>query len=156
MRKLNPAWVDKAREVVNGCPYFTLQSMAIEELDAGGTSRIVIEVDRKHLQPFGMVHGGVFSSLVDAAAFWAVYAGLDEELGMTTAEMKLNYLAPTDKGRLIGLGRTIKLGRSLALGEAGITDGEGKLLAHGVGTFMILPDLKLGIEMDWPAKFVSD
>ena len=37
---------------------------------------------------------GVFSSLIDACGFWAAYTELDEGQGMTTVEMKLNYLAP--------------------------------------------------------------
>jgi len=41
-----------------------------------------------------MVHGGVFASLVDTAAYWAVYAEVDEGKRMTTVEMKLNFLAP--------------------------------------------------------------
>jgi len=31
------------------------------------------------MQPFGVVHGGVFSSLIDAAGFWAVYSQANEE-----------------------------------------------------------------------------
>jgi len=115
-----------------------------------------VVVQEKHLQPFGFVHGGVYSSLVDAAAFWAVYSEVDEELGMTTVELKLNFLAPASKGRLITKGKSIKVGKVLCLGEASIEDERGKLLAHGTSTMMILRDLKIKGSREFPPKFLED
>lgn len=153
MNRLNPEWVEAIQKVVNPCPYFALQSMEIAELTPGG-SRLEIVLEHKHLQPFGIVHGGVFSSLIDAAGFWALFADAPEGVGMTTVEMKLNYLAPSaGNGRLIGLGRALKLGRTLGLAEARVEDEAGRLLAHGTVTLMVLPDLKL-LGGELPAKFI--
>ena len=71
-----------------------------------------------HLHPFSMVPGGVFVSLVDEAAYWALYAEVEEGKWMATVEMKLNFLAPARAGKLVAEGRRIKLGRTLGLGEA--------------------------------------
>ena len=135
-KQINPEWVREIQKAVNPCPYFELQQMAVTDL-TWGTSRVEIELDKRHLQPFGLVHGGVFASLIDAAGFWAVYSVADAEVGMTTGELKLNYLAPAVSGRLIGLGRCLKLGRSLGLGEASVEDDDGRLLAHGTTTVMV-------------------
>jgi uncharacterized protein (TIGR00369 family) len=102
-----------------------------------------------------MVHGGVFSSLVDATAFWAVFPLLAEGLGLTTVEMKLNYLAPVVTGRMTAVGRCLKLGKTLALGEAQVQDGEGRLLAHGTATLMVLPGLSLRDASECPPKFIE-
>ena len=91
MRKLNPAYLQAVYDQVNACPYFSLLSMEIKMLE-WGESRIEVAVQEKHLQPFGLVHGGVFSSLIDATAYWAVYPQIDEGVGMTPVEMKLNCL----------------------------------------------------------------
>ena len=72
MSEVNPQWIEATKRTVNECPYFILQSMSLLEL-GGGRSRLEIEVQNKHLQPFGIVHGGVFSSLIDAAGFWATF-----------------------------------------------------------------------------------
>jgi uncharacterized protein (TIGR00369 family) len=104
---------------------------------------VEIDLDHRHLQPFGVVHGGVFASIIDAAGFWAVYSQADPAVGMTTVELKLNYLAPAANGRLIALGRSIKLGRSLGLGEARVESEEGRLLAHGTTTVILQPDMPL-------------
>jgi uncharacterized protein (TIGR00369 family) len=154
MRKLNPAFLETVAKTINGCPYFTLISMEMKEM-AYGQCRIEVDVGEKHLQNFGIVHGGVYSSLADAAAFWAVYSQIDEALGMTTVEIKLNFLAPTSTGRLIAKGRSIKVGKTLCLGEALIEDKGGKLLAHGTSTMMAMRELTMKEGSAFPPKFLE-
>ena len=115
-----------------------------------------ISLEEKHLQPFGMVHGGVFSSLIDASAFWAVFPLLDEGLGLTTVEMKLNYLSPTLKGKMVARGQCLKLGKTLALGQSEIHDQKGRLLAHGTATLMVQSGLTLGTDDSSPPKFIQN
>ena len=153
MKTLNPRYLETVARQVNDCPYFRLISMEILDL-AWGRSRLVVEVRKDHLQPFGMVHGGVFLSLIDAAAFWAVYPCLDEEDGMTTVELKLNYLSPAVEGRLEAEGRTVKVGRTLSLAEASVTDGKGRLFAHGTATLMRIRGLELQETDPLPSKFL--
>jgi len=154
MPLLNPAWVAAVSGLVGHSPYFQLQSMGIADLGQG-TARLEIDLQNKHLQPFGMVHGGVFSSLVDAAGFWAVYTQTAPHLGLTTVEMKLNYLAPATTGRLVGLGRCLKLGKTLSLAEARVEAHDGRLLAHGTVTLMALEGLVLAGQDGLPAKFLE-
>jgi len=154
MRNLNPEYVKAVEKLVNSCPYFSLLSMHITGL-TWGESQLEILVQEKHFQPFGMVHGGVFASLIDAAAFWAVYTQVPEELGMTTVELKLNYLAPFKTGRMIARGKSLRVGKTLCLGEAGILDEEETLLAHGTSTMMILKDLKIQGVTQGPSKYLD-
>lgn len=150
---MNPEYVRTVQKVVNPCPYFTLLSIEIKDLK-WGESHLEILAREKHLQPFGIVHGGVFSSLLDAAAFWAVYTQVPEDMGMTTVELKLNYLAPLTSGRMIATGRSIRVGKTLCLGEASIASEAGVLLAHGTSTMMLLKDLQIQGRSDWPAKYL--
>ena len=57
MRPLNSEWAKSIAEQVSACPYFTLLSMKIIDLQPG-KSHLEIEARPKHLQPFGMIHGG--------------------------------------------------------------------------------------------------
>jgi uncharacterized protein (TIGR00369 family) len=148
---LNPEYVAAVTHLVNRSPYFSLLSMTIEKL-TWGASVLEIDLGDKHLQPLGMVHGGVFASLVDAAAFWAVFTQLEDEMGLTTVEIKLNYLAPARAGRLRARGRSIKVGKTLGLGEAQVDDDEGRLLAHGTSTMMCLPQRHIEGHEDLPPK----
>jgi uncharacterized protein (TIGR00369 family) len=141
-RKINPEYTKALANVVNQCPYFSLLSMEIKDLQ-WGTSLLEVQLEKKHLQPFGKVHGGVMASVVDAAAFWAVFPQVENGKGLTTVEMKLNYLAPAQEGKLIAQGRCIRLGKTLALGEAQVKDTEGVLVAHGTATMMVLANLNI-------------
>jgi uncharacterized protein (TIGR00369 family) len=153
MKRINPSYIEAVKRVVNTSPYFSLISMEIKYLEVGH-SRLEVLLEEKHHHPFGMVHGGVFSSLVDAAAYWALYPEVPEGKWMATVEMKVNLLAPARSGKLIAEGRRIKLGRTLSLGEATVKDERGKLLAHGTGTFMIIPGQ--GLPESLPPIFLDD
>ena len=140
--KLNPKYVEAVAAIVNRSPYFSLLSMEIKDLQ-WGTSLLDIQLEEKHLQPFGFVHGGAIASVMDAAAFWAVFPQVENGMGLTTVEIKVNFLAPTQKGKLVAKGRCIRLGKTLALGETEIRNTEGGLVAHGTATMMVVPDLKI-------------
>jgi uncharacterized protein (TIGR00369 family) len=140
--KLNPKYKEAVAMIVNRSPYFCLLSMEIKDLQ-WGNAHLEIELGEKHLQPFGFVHGGAIASLMDAAAFWAVFPQVKNGMGLTTVEVKVNYLAPAQKGRLVAKGRCIRLGKTLALGETEIRNAEGVLVAHGTATMMVVPDLKI-------------
>ena len=155
MKTPNPEYIKRMREIVNTCPYFELLSMKL--LDMGiGYSVLEIDLTQKHLQPFGMVHGGVFSSIIDAAAFWAVYPGIeDPAAGMTTVDLKLNYLAPAASGKLIARGHQIKVGRTLGYAEAKVVNQDEKILVHGTSTVIILPGKAIEGDPPLPPKFIE-
>ncbi len=149
--RLNPKYKEAISNVVNQSPYFSLLSMKIKDLE-WGTSVLEVELEEKHLQPFGYVHGGAIASVIDAATFWAVFPQVKDGMGLTTVEIKVNYLVPVREGKLVAKGRCIKMGRTLALGEATIYDAKGNLLAHGTATMMIVPDLKVEGQENLPPK----
>jgi uncharacterized protein (TIGR00369 family) len=153
MKKPNPAHIERVNRLVNHSPYFSLLSMKIVDIGVG-YSRLVIDVDQKHLQPFGLVHGGVFASIIDAAAFWATYYDIDDEHdGLTTVDLKLNYLAPATSGKLVANGRRIKMGRTLGYAEAEVRSDTDRILAHGTSTVMIQHGKGLTDAPPLPPKF---
>ena len=92
------------------------------------------------LNPLGQVHGGVALTLIDSAAGCAVHSELPAGVGYTTVETKVNFtrpIVPSSKVRCEG--RVLSLGRQIATAEARLLSPEGKLLAHGTSTLIILP-----------------
>ncbi|MDJ0986693.1 MAG: PaaI family thioesterase [Desulfobacterales bacterium] len=155
MRKPNPEYIKRLNNIANICPYFELLSMKLTDVGIG-YAILEIELAKKHLQPFGVVHGGVFASIIDAAAFWSLYYGIeDPDTGLTTVDLKLNYLAPAVSGKLIARGRQIKVGRTLGYAEAQVVDQEGKVLAHGTSTVIILPGKAITADPPLPPKFID-
>lgn len=155
MKRINQKWVEVIKTIINPCPYFELQTMSLLEIEYG-YSKMEIDLKRDHLQPFGIVHGGVFASIIDAAGFWAVFSEADANVGMTTVDLKINYLAPAVDGKLIATGNCIRMGKTLGLGESRVENESGKLLAHGTTTLMVQPNLNLGDTSGIPEKFVLD
>ncbi len=152
-KSINPEWLQATRKLINQSPYYQLQKMTLEDI-TWGAARVDVELGKRHLQSYDVVHGGVFASLIDAAGFWAVYSHADADHGIITVELKLNYLAPVAEGRLIGFGRCIKLGRTIGLGEARIETVEKRVVAHGTTTVMVQPSRAIsGKDFDVP-KFL--
>ena len=147
--KLNPKYAEAVTRVVNQSPYFSLLSMEIKDLK-WGSCILEVKLEEKHLQPFGFVHGGAIASVMDAAAFWAVFPQVEQGMGLTTVEVKVNYLAPIQQGKLVAHGRCIKMGKTIALGEAMINNDKGGLVAHGTATMMVVPNLKIPGYEDLP------
>ncbi len=154
LKRLNPDHVKESAKIVNSSPYFSLLSMKIRSIYRG-KSNLEVKIQEKHLQPYGMVHGGVCASLVDAAAFWAVYPQTAANIGLTTVEIKLNYLAPASKGHLIARGKSIKVGKTICLGEASVGDDKGNLVAYGTSTMMVLDSVKIQGQSKLPPKFLD-
>ena len=137
MRKINPEHLSALMDLMNRVPYFKLLSMKICELGIGYSS-VEIDLDGKHLNPFGGIHGGVFSSVIDSAAYMATYCELDEDVGYTSIDLTVNNLSMINRGKIIAEGRSLKIGKSLCLAEATVKDATGRLLAQGSSKLMRL------------------
>jgi uncharacterized protein (TIGR00369 family) len=112
-----------------------------------GLATIELELGTVHLQPFGLIHGGVIATVIDTATFWSVFMGIPEDAGLVNVDLKLNYLRPVTGGRLIAEGRSIREGKSICYSEARVCDDLGALVAHGTSTLMILPGKGLQVRV---------
>lgn len=87
------------------------------------------------------LHGGVFSALVDMAvggALSTMHEATAGGVGQTTLDLNVSFIAAATDGDVVAEGQIIKLGRTVAFGEARITDANGRMLAVGRATYMIL------------------
>lgn len=103
-----------------------------------GDTEVLLPVRPFVLNRNGVVHGGVICTLMDEAIGWAAYNSLGEGGQTVTAELKINFLTAATGGTLAGRGRVIRQGKHLIVGEGDIVDQEGRLLARGLGTWMIV------------------
>ena len=150
--KFNPAFVAAVQQSVRTAPYPELIGMVIGALEFD-SCRIDLDLGERHLQPFGIVHGGVIATLIDTATFWAGFMRLPEDAGLVNVDLKLNYLKAVASGHLRSEGRCLRAGRQISYAEASVFDAAGELVAHGSSTLMALPGkgLKLGIAKFLPA-----
>ncbi|MHA6203553.1 PaaI family thioesterase [Dyella soli] len=150
--KANPAYIRAVQESVRESPYLHLIGMVIDALEIDSCV-IGLDLAERHLQPFGIVHGGVLATLIDTATFWAAFLRLPQDAGLVNVDLKLNYLKAATRGHLRAEGRCLRPGRQISYAEARILDEAGELVAHGTSTLMALPGkgLQLGV-----AKFLPD
>ena len=80
MAQVNPRHVDAVMELINRSPYFELLGIRLTALSEGACT-VEAVLERKHLNAFGGAHGGAYASLLDCAAYWALYCSLDEDEG---------------------------------------------------------------------------
>lgn len=136
MKKINPEHIEAILDLANEGPYIKLLSMNVCEIRPG-YCRMEVDLNTNHLNPFGGVHGGVHASLIDTAAYWAVYCDLEENVGLITIDLKVDNLSAVKEGKLVVEGKKIKVGRNICLSEVTVMDGQGKALAHGTSKLMI-------------------
>jgi uncharacterized protein (TIGR00369 family) len=92
-----------------------------------------------HLNPAGTVHGGFAATLLDSCMGLAVQSTLEKGISQTTLEFKISLLRPitAETGEIKAEGVVLNRGRRVGTAEGRITDGRGRLLAHGTTTCLI-------------------
>lgn len=137
MKILNPAYIEELKSVVKKSPYPRHMGMVLERIEIDRAD-IALDLAHCHLQPFGIVHGGVVATVIDTATFWSAFLRLPEDAGLVNVDLKLNYLQPVVEGRLIGRGTCMRPGRTICYSEAKVVDESENLIAHGTSTLMVL------------------
>jgi uncharacterized protein (TIGR00369 family) len=152
LARINPEYVTALQQSVAQAPYPALLGMTLAEIDYDRCC-IALTLAEKHMQPFGIVHGGALATLIDTATFWAGFMRLPEDAGMVNVDLKLNYLKAVSQGQLRAVGCCLRAGRVISYTEASVYDEADELVAHGTSTLMALPGkgLKLGF-----GKFLPD
>src|SRR5271170_496150 len=92
------------------------------------------------LNPMGTVHGGWALTLIDSVAACAAQTLLPAGSGYTTIETKANFSRPItqDTGRVRAEGRVVSQGRQIISSQAQLFGPDGRVLAHGTSTLMLL------------------
>jgi len=110
----------------------------VSEVESGRVVVTAIPSDL-HLNPAGTVHGGFAATLLDSCMGLAVQSTLEQGAGQTTLEFKISLLRPitSETGVIKAEGVVLNRGRRIGTAEGRITDGKGRLLAHGTTTCLI-------------------
>ena len=104
----------------------------------GGAGQVTLSVKPHHLQAAGQVHGGLIAVLADTAMFRAVRSLLSQGQRTTTVELKVNFLESASSGTLTASAKVVNRDERLLVGDIEITTEEGRLIAQGLGTFLVM------------------
>lgn len=84
-------------------------------------------VDRRTIQPLGIVHGGASVALAETLGSIAANMAADENSYCVGLEINANHLAKVSDGEIIGITRPIHIGRQTQVWEIKMTRADGKL-----------------------------
>lgn len=90
--------------------------------------------------PAGVVHGGFTSTLLDTVLTLAVQTKLPQDRMATTVDLHVHMVRPAlpNGQRIRAEATAVHVGANLATAEGRVLSSEGKLIAHGTGTFAII------------------
>jgi uncharacterized protein (TIGR00369 family) len=89
-----------------------------------------LESAAHHLQPFGLVHGGVFASIAESLASYGTYVGVrDEGKAAMGLSNQTSFLRPMFGGTIHAIARRRHRGRTTWVWEVDVLDEEERLCA---------------------------
>jgi 1,4-dihydroxy-2-naphthoyl-CoA hydrolase len=109
--------------------------------EGGAVVDLPYNPDLDHAQ--GGIHGGIYAMVLDTAGWFTAAAAHNTSCWMATAEMSIHFLAPAERTSLRAVGRLIKQGRRQDVAEMHLYDGQGRLIGHATGTFVLLPNVPM-------------
>jgi 1,4-dihydroxy-2-naphthoyl-CoA hydrolase len=113
-------------------PFDTELGLRFTELSPDG-ARAQLEVTPKLLQPMGLVHGGVYCSMVETIASASAFAWLATRGGGNVVGVNNNtdFLRSISSGTVFGTAEPIHRGRRQQLWLVTITDDQDQIVARG-------------------------
>lgn len=98
-----------------------------------------IEITDRHLQPYGLVHGGVYAGMIETLCSTGAALTVWEENKHTVGlENNTSFLKAVRGGRLRCTARPLVLGNRSHVWEASVHDGENRLVAAGRVRLLVL------------------
>jgi 1,4-dihydroxy-2-naphthoyl-CoA hydrolase len=115
-----------------GAPFDNEIGLVFTELSPDG-ARAQLEVKPKLLQPMGLVHGGVYCSMIESMASVAAYTWLATRGGGEVVGVNNNtdFLRSISSGMVYGAAEPIHRGRRQQLWLVTITDSADRVVARG-------------------------
>src|SRR3984893_1203675 len=110
-------------------------------IESATTERVVgtLKIEARHLQPAGIVHGGVYCSIIESLASMGALINLTQP-GLTCAgiENHTSFLRSIGSGKVRAVAVPVNRGRTTHLWDVEIRDERERLLARGMVRLAVL------------------
>jgi uncharacterized protein (TIGR00369 family) len=109
-----------------------VEAIGLELLEVTAQSVVAQwDIDARHLQPHGIVHGGVYASVVETCCSVGALSAAPPGKLVVGVENHTSFLRPVRQGRLTARAVPLHAGRRAQLWECNISDAAGRLIATG-------------------------
>jgi 1,4-dihydroxy-2-naphthoyl-CoA hydrolase len=106
--------------------------LGLELVEASGDKVVFTCPVKPHLhQPYGILHGGVFCSIVETAASVAGAIWFGDKGHVVGVVNTTNFIRAVREGTLTATATPLQRGRTQQLWQVEIVDDSGRLAAHG-------------------------
>lgn len=132
--------VMRAAIAVSGPPHGMWNHMGMRMIRADeGSTTVRIEIGEHLANINGIVHGGVYATLLDSTLGSTVHTVLPLAARLATVDLTVSYLrsASLEVGELFGVGTVTRRGRRICHASGEVVDAEGKVYATAVGSFLV-------------------
>ncbi len=110
----------------------------IPEKSGRGFCTVAGRVEHRHLNINGVVHGGVYATILDTAMGGSVVSLLTAEETTATTSLYVEFLRAAREGdTLSARGRVLRRGRHIAFAEGSLVGADGATLSQARGTWYI-------------------
>ena len=110
---------------------FTLEKIEV------GSAVLTTEVRNEMTNPYGHIHGGMMSLVIDEAIGWALVS-LDSDEHYTSMSLNVDFLYAIKEGqRLRAMSQVLRKGKRIISVECHVYDLEGKILARANSNLIV-------------------
>lgn len=110
----------------------------VPEKSGRGFSTVAGRVEHRHLNINGVVHGGVYATILDTAMGASVVSLLTTEETTATTSLYVEFLRAAREGdTLSARGHVLRRGRHIAFAEGNLVGADGVTLSQARGTWYI-------------------
>jgi uncharacterized protein (TIGR00369 family) len=104
---------------------------------------LTLDLEPRHLNRSGIVHGGILATLIDATGGYAGVYPLEDgrKRRVVTVAMTTNYLGQAKEGTITCTARRQGGGKTLFAATAEVHGPDGTLLAIGQGTYRYIAEI---------------
>nr|WP_246414259.1 hotdog fold thioesterase [Microbacterium thalassium] len=96
-------------------------------------------VDRRTIQPAGVLHGGASVALAETLASWSAYLAVDRDrFHVVGMEINANHVRPISNGWVTGTATPVNIGRRAHVWEIRIVDDAGRLVCISRCTMAVI------------------
>lgn len=106
-----------------------MHHLGITITDCTDTALIgTMPVDKRTLQPFGILHGGASVALAETLGSMAAWMALPEHQIAVGMDIQANHFRPVTSGTVTGKATPLHLGKTTQVWDIAITNEDGKLV----------------------------
>ncbi|MBS4192376.1 PaaI family thioesterase [Bacillus sp. FJAT-49705] len=131
---MSPITLEGVRQIFENSPFVAFLGFRFVHFEEG---KVILElpIDNRLINVNKTVHGGAYAAMLDNILSMTIRSVVKDPV--TTINLNIHYLDSISEGKMIATAKILKQGYKTLIGEGEITDGNGKLLAKGTGTFKV-------------------